>query len=577
MKTEIYICPMPIIDNFLQQGIAQMRQSILDIDDSYNNDWDILAELLQNSVDAIRETDRKDGKIHIVVDCQNKIISVKDNGIGIISTELPSLLCLFGTNKKNNEKTIGEKGVGLKFALFSCNDFYIKSCNNSNAIEAIVKDAHNWKSSTEDIKLSLEHNTITPNFDGTEVVLKKLPEIPIFSLKLTQLIFVLRTRTAIGNTLTLWERDDINISITLKYVAPDGNVTDEIIPFRYSLPTDILGEAEKLNIEDYYEYTKTDKDDQQKRLKLKSKVIYKYKSFDHKNRIIKTFSCLVPKWGTWDVLNTSSNLATNEELDNDIFMEEFGYATFQAGIFTSVKGMPTGISIEHPMTGSGGTWAQIFILFEDIKLKFDIGRKSIHGKQKNIYKEYAREIFNEYRSLLKYISGDVNPEIATWDRDEVFNEIDKLIDLKSPNSSFQKKPNGQEATIAAMFFECIGNKKITQITPLIAGYKNKYDLYAKWKEKRIVIEFKAKLYSILKDFKEEIKLFTEINCVVCWDVSEEDEQVFKDAGISLEKMALKSILAGKTDDFPHATHVLRLTGFTSPIYVIDMKSIIDNT
>jgi molecular chaperone HtpG len=56
-----YICDMPLIENFLQQGVSHIRQSIIDIDDSYNNDWDILAELIQNSVDAIRKADINTG------------------------------------------------------------------------------------------------------------------------------------------------------------------------------------------------------------------------------------------------------------------------------------------------------------------------------------------------------------------------------------------------------------------------------------------------------------------------------------------------------------------------------------
>ena len=119
---------MTTITNFLNQGIEQIRQSVIDIDDSYNNDWDILAELIQNSVDAIRKTEKKnEGILSIKVDAQNKSITVKDNGKGIDPQKLPKLLCMFGTDKRGDENSIGEKGVGLKFAIFSCNDFYLKS------------------------------------------------------------------------------------------------------------------------------------------------------------------------------------------------------------------------------------------------------------------------------------------------------------------------------------------------------------------------------------------------------------------------------------------------------------------
>ena len=55
---------MPKID-FLQQTTRQVKKSIKDIDDSYNNEWDVLAELCQNSVDAIRKRGIKKGEIKL--------------------------------------------------------------------------------------------------------------------------------------------------------------------------------------------------------------------------------------------------------------------------------------------------------------------------------------------------------------------------------------------------------------------------------------------------------------------------------------------------------------------------------
>lgn len=85
--------------DFLAPDIEQIRRSIQDIDDSYNNEWDILAELLQNSVDAIRETERPSGKITIELDSRHRTIRVVDDGIGIDSDDLAPLLRPFSTRK----------------------------------------------------------------------------------------------------------------------------------------------------------------------------------------------------------------------------------------------------------------------------------------------------------------------------------------------------------------------------------------------------------------------------------------------------------------------------------------------
>ena len=61
---------------FLKPTVNSIRKSIKGIDDSYNNFWDILAELIQNSVDAINKKPDKTGKIEIELDALNKSIKI---------------------------------------------------------------------------------------------------------------------------------------------------------------------------------------------------------------------------------------------------------------------------------------------------------------------------------------------------------------------------------------------------------------------------------------------------------------------------------------------------------------------
>ncbi len=565
---------MATIPNFLQQSVKQLRKSITGIDDSYNNDWDILAELTQNSVDAIRKLEIKTGTIVIKVDSQNKAITIKDNGIGIAPNRIPDLLAPFETDKEEDDSSIGEKGVGLTFVLFTCNDFYIKSGSEQGTSEGRVIDAYNWKNSSSTTTPSLVYNEIEEQFQGTEVVLKKVFDSPLFQLSFNQLKFVLRTRTAIGNTNSLWD-EDINIDVTLIHVNQDGDSKQENVKFGYWLPTEILDKQSKIDLEDYYEYvSKSDRTDHEKRVKLKDKVIYKKMIFDHHGRNIKGYACFVPKRKTWDDLTVAYSIATPEQISNSEWVDRFSYVTFHSGIFTSVKGMPTGISVDTPITGAQGAWPQVFILFEDRLLKFDIGRKSIHGMQAKIYKNYAKEVFREFQRLSKYISGDVVID-SQWDKDEIFAEIENLLPLDVPGTSFIKTPRDQEASVAGIFFECLGNDRITNIVPLVAGYKNKYDLYALWGSRKVVIEFKAKLSKILIDFNDETKLFNEVNCVVCWNVTEDDAQEFHKKGIGVEEISSSTLPGSVSSSFPHATHKLTLSGFVSPVYVIDMKIIVE--
>jgi anti-sigma regulatory factor (Ser/Thr protein kinase) len=564
------------IENFLYPSIRQIRKSILDIDDSYNNEWDILAELIQNAVDAIRKAKNKNGEITIKIDALKNYISIQDNGIGISPKKLPELLKPFSTDKSGDDETVGEKGVGLTFVMFSCNDFYIKSGNNEGTIIAEVKNAYNWKYSNDETLPSLSFKEVEEEFQGTQIILNDVVNSPIFKLKYEQLKFILRTKTSIGNTRAIWE-EDINVKVKIDFRDQNGKQYFDEIPFKYWTIYDDLGKNDVIDLEEFIKFIeKGDRTDSEKRRKLKNKIIYYKGEFTHTdNRKIKFVSCFVPKRKVWEDLSIDFGLISKEQLKNEEYLSNFGYAMFSPGIFTSTKGMPTGITIDPPNTGYSGYWSNIFILLEDSKLKFDIGRKSIHGSQAKILREYAGKIFNTYLKYVpKYISGEVSNRDIKWDKDEIFAEVEAMLDLNNPNTLFVKNPKDQEASVAAIFFELLGKGKIKNITPLIAGYRNKYDLYAKWGNKRVVIEFKSSLKNILRDFNDEQKLFDEIDCIVCWNVNEEDEEAMDKKGISLEEIEY-SRFDDHSQNFPSATHILTLSGFTSPIYIIDLKMVLE--
>jgi hypothetical protein len=235
--------------------------------------------------------------------------------------------------------------------------------------------------------------------------------------------------------------------------------------------------------------------------------------------------------------------------------------------------MPTGISIELKPRGSAGYVPNFFIIVDDPSLRFDIGRKSVHGRQQGMLREIAYENFREFiNTTRRYMGGDIDPQVAQWDRDEVFDEVDGLPDLGSDVSRFIKRPNSQEATVAAMFFEMIGRGEFKDLKPLISGYKDRYDLYAKWKGRRVVLEFKYDLAGLFADFTEERKMFNEVNTVVIWEVTEDDRIKASRRGIGVEAIQESTLV--EYQGFPMASQRLTL-GDVTPIYVVELKKLID--
>lgn len=577
--------------DFLKPGVNQVRKSIQGIDDSYNNEWDILAELIQNAVDAIRQrynylgykVDNYRGKIDIYIDAVKKIIEVSDNGVGISSEELPNLIGPFSSGKENDASTVGEKGVGLTFALFSSNKFEITTGQGDNCSRATVVNALNWKKSSDEKMLQLEIGKHDTKHQGTSITLSEMEELDLFNLNHSQMKFLLRTITAIGNTEQIWN-DDIDIDVTLKFIDKNNKLEDGVVPFKYFNIIDELGPQDKVDIDYFIEKSSNAIiSDKEKRLLLKDKIVYGKGTFTHAgNRHLNYLAYFVPSRAAWEGLNKNFGLLSDDMNESELtnHLERYYYAHLESGIYTAVKGMPTGISINHPSTGNAGYWPNMFILFQDNLLSFDIGRKSIHGSQQNIIRKYSKELFNKFTKIMtRYGTRSFTSDGRDWNRENTFENIRSMRELEdkyTKNTSFQYSPHEQEAQVSAMFYEQIGKGNIKDLKLFTTGYKGKYDLYAKLEDKgNVVIEFKSSLRNILKDFNDEQKLFDEIDCVVCWGINETDQDKFHEHGISITDLGAPSLFSSGLEEYPNVTHRLELSGFAKPIYVIDLKVVMD--
>ena len=568
-----------VFQDFLIPTLTQIRHSICGIDDSYNNFWDILAELIQNAVDAINRTDPAvQGKIYLHIDCIQKEISIRDNGCGIAPEKLVTFLRPFSTDKLDDENQIGEKGVGLKFAYFQSTYFKIHTGNASGSAQAEIRDARLWKLQTNQECLAVSYERYSEPFCGTEIVLRGIENEQLFSLSISQMKHILRTKTAAGNTSVIW-REISPIKITLEMTDYNGNHTEEDIQYKYSLPTNTLSVRDQISLDDFEEWLRGgDRTDLEKRTKLRDKVITAKGSYLHNGyREIRYWACFVPSRSIWDQLCIKEGLATDSLLSNEEWLNEKIFVLHRPGIYTAVKGMPTGITVEHPSAGYSGYWSNIFIIFEDDRLSFDIGRKSIHGLTANIYKGYAKEIFNRFlQYIVKYVSGSVEPYSAEWNKEGLIDEIKSLPDLGCSVVKFGKNPKDQEASVAAIFYELIGAGYISDVEPLISGYRNKYDLYAKWNGRTVIIEFKSRLKNVVKDFNDARKVFDEMDYIVCWEVTDEDEEKLHQLSITIERLEEKSMFSRVPMHISCCTHRLLINANVTPVYVIDLKRFLNS-
>ncbi len=558
------------------------RNQLVNIDNSYNNEWDLLAELAQNSVDAIGlRGEPQNNVIDITFDVDNKKIVFKDNGCGFTLDGSPNsllgnptLLDVNVTTKSGDSSQIGEKGVGLKYVIFNSDLVTIKTCDGEKSSSVKLEGFSSWKVAESVEFPEWTSEPLNQINQGTEIALEQLDSKfdKLFQLTKDQLLFVLRTKTAIGRTNLHWVKDSPQIKVQLEFVKNGQREFEEVKSEFWSVSEN------HPNVLDYdSDYLtwlkKTDRTDQQKIKKLRNQVILRRGevTLDESQRKIRYLIVFLPKREIFETTSINSDLCTKELFDSTEWQENFGFATFQSGIEISSKGMPTGIKIPEPTTGYAGYWKNIYMLFEDDSLVFDIGRKAVDGRSTRKIKEIAKKQFNELlKTITKYISGTSSGFSQHFNKVKVFNEINQLDDLNSMKSTFQKSPSSQEASVAAIFYELIGAKVLKGISPIISGYKETYDLYANVSNSDnelipAIIEFKSKLSNLLPDLAKQIKYTSDIDCIVCYDVTDDDISKFEDAGFSVE------ILEHPEDEFPCATHKVSLPR-AKDYWVIDIKS-----
>ncbi len=125
------------IDIFELGSEDTQRQFIRNIVDSYHHDWDVLAELCQNAVDAIREKTPASGKIHVLFDRRSRATEVSDTGIGMPREKVERALAPNVTFKRGHLKLIGEKGLGLTFCAFRTNRITIETSTGDGFVHSV--------------------------------------------------------------------------------------------------------------------------------------------------------------------------------------------------------------------------------------------------------------------------------------------------------------------------------------------------------------------------------------------------------------------------------------------------------
>ncbi|MEW1550185.1 ATP-binding protein [Streptomyces tsukubensis] len=121
-------------ESLSENYVRQLRQTI----DAYLPQYVFIGEVLQNSLDAVREAPKGKHRIDITIDFDALKVSIHDDATGFPND--PKLLFL-GGGKKDGKKLAGQVGVGLKVVLFSSEHFTIRSRTPQGSFRFSVDNA----------------------------------------------------------------------------------------------------------------------------------------------------------------------------------------------------------------------------------------------------------------------------------------------------------------------------------------------------------------------------------------------------------------------------------------------------
>ena len=249
----------PLAD--VQPTEAYRRSVITGILDSYNSNYDFLAESVQNSVDAIEDAHYQGipapYQISITVDLSNNSLSVLDTGIGMSEDELIAAFAphvsLKASRVSNQERPPqyvhrGYKGVGLTYLAYATDHIRLHSKPAGLSItKARMEYANAWTRGDLTDAATIQIDTADSPLDsrprGTYLEVRFSPHTRPRSLahlagSLETWCAILRARTALGQ-IHLGRASPVAINSKITLIKSDRSTQTSAIEAEFLYPHQI--------------------------------------------------------------------------------------------------------------------------------------------------------------------------------------------------------------------------------------------------------------------------------------------------------------------------------------------------
>jgi len=431
---------------FRDADLVRLARGVIE---SYHYDTDFLSELVQNAVDAIRETKRdRENVISVCYNSSKGMYSIKDNGIGMSKKDLRKF-ALGQTGKSDlSALLIGEKGVGGSYVLMISDFFEVESVKDGKRIVARCVGSRDALGENKEPILKVIEEGDAPEVPNYTRITTKSYEFKNYA-KIEDLVHDLRLFTAIGNTKSPFNLEKMNVEVSVSLTTKDDEGNDVTVtkPVEFS----ILHPAVTSDIETIsFEELKANADGHGGKVDLPA-GIYRDKIFvlkDNEKQILAAFG-------------------------GASLLEKAG---IEPTIVLGVKGAPMPVEVKSPTTGYAGYWRNLFIVINRDDVELDIGRKSITRKDVREINEILRDFFNT--KIVKFASLFIEPSNAPVKgiTDQLKEQAKNKPDLEIEGISYEKIPAaGEELAVVSIFHELIGAKILQGYQTLSESSDSMYD------------------------------------------------------------------------------------------------------
>jgi Histidine kinase-, DNA gyrase B-, and HSP90-like ATPase len=586
------------------------RRVVQNILKSYTGYFDVFAELLQNSLDAIDKKVKSAPKhysprIYIFVDIANRAIRVVDNGSGLTPEEVR--FCFRpNVSFKNRTEARGHKGVGATFLAYGFGSIRLSTKNPSFSGSVRLSNGRQWADdyahSYPRPKLEVdgfEVPELANETSGTciEIAIPQgaRPDLGWWSATTADQWFeLLRMRTPLGGIYLSGEPPTrAKIDVTVNDYS-NNRTSIERTNVDYPYPHDLTNLLPKTkSYEEIVDALRPVEGDP-------TKIPQDFRRLD----------AMYGVWGAEEIVAEGSPFAgqrfseEQEELIRRHRVAVYGcflstaskWGVYQKDVLrirSSPLVMKGGLSIASdfmiqgdpmviPLTSTIGYQAATHVIVHFHDGNPDMGRKAFQPELKSLAEDLARQVVNIFKRYLHLMREDSGSADAADDTD-TYNWLDGRKEYRKNNPlEFAFNENhlaytcspSTEQDVVAIFHELVGMGVFPGIRFLCTTEVGRYDacyvaqyfsadlafkaanplgvkdtLIAQRETRPFVLEYKFDLDGLISDFAKEVKFQNEINCVVCWKIGD----LYK------ERFTVRSYLVGQegsSRQFYGATHSL---------------------